>query len=52
MIGVQDVVVWDGLMENRQKAKLGIYIVKVELFGLRSKRRQFNAACVLTDRLK
>jgi hypothetical protein len=52
MIGVQDVVEWDGLMENHQKAKLGIYIVKVELFGLRSKRRQFNAACVLTDRLK
>ena len=52
MIGVQDIVEWDGLMENHQKAKIGIYIVKVELFGLKSKRRQFKAACVLTDRLE
>ena len=52
MIGVHDIVEWDGLMENHQKAKLGIYIVKVELFGLKSKRRQFKAACVLTDRLE
>ena len=52
MIGVQDLVEWDGLMENHQKAKLGIYIVKVELFGLKSKRQQFRAACVLTDRLE
>ncbi len=52
MIGVQDIVEWDGLMENHQKAKLGIYIVKVELFGLNSKRQQFKSACVLTDRLE
>ena len=52
MIGVQDIVEWDGLMENHRKAKLGIYIVKVELFGLKSKRQQFKAACVLTDRFE
>ncbi len=52
MIGVQDIVEWDGLMENHQKAKLGIYIVKVELFGLNSKKQQFKSACVLTDRLE
>ncbi len=52
MIGVHDIVEWDGLMENHQKAKPGIYIVKVELFGLNSKRQQFKAACVLTDRLE
>ena len=52
MIGTQDVVEWDGTTENHQKAKLGIYIVQVELFGLHSSRKQFKAACVLTDRLE
>ena len=52
LIGTQDVVEWDGTTENHQKAKLGIYIVQVELFGLHSSRKQFKAACVLTDRLE
>ena len=51
-IGATDLVEWDGTTENHQKAKLGIYIVKVELFGLNRKRQQFKTACVLTDRLE
>ena len=52
MIGAQDVVEWDGNTGNHQKAKLGIYIIQVELFGLQSGRKQFKSACVLTDRLE
>jgi len=52
MIGSEDIVEWDGRKENQRKAELGIYIIKVELFGLNGHNRQFKAACVLTDRLK
>jgi hypothetical protein len=52
MIGSQDVVEWDGTTENHQKAKLGIYIVQVELFGLQSGKKQFKSVCVLSDRLE
>jgi len=52
MIGAQDVVEWDGTTGNHQNAKLGIYIIQVELFGLQSGRKQFKSACVLTDRLE
>jgi len=52
MIGGQDIIEWDGAKENNQKASLGIYIIKVELFGLLGRKKQFKAACVLTDRLE
>ena len=52
MIGSNDVVEWDGTTESHQKAMLGIYIVKVEFFGLQGRKKQFKAACVLTDRLE
>ena len=52
MIGGQDIIEWDGTKENNQKASLGIYIIKVELFGLQGRKKQFKAACVLTDRLE
>jgi len=52
VIGSEDILEWDGTKENHQKAGLGIYIIKVELFGLHSRPKQFKAACVLTDRLE
>jgi hypothetical protein len=52
MIGNSDVIEWNGTKENHQKAGLGIYIVKVELFGLQGGRKQFKTVCVLTDRLE
>jgi hypothetical protein len=52
MIGTQDVIEWDGTTENHQKVGLGIYIIKVELFGREGQRKQYKAACVLTDRLE
>lgn len=52
MIGVQDVIEWDGTTGNHLKATLGIYIVQVELFGLQSGKKQFKSVCVLTDRLE
>ena len=52
LISAQDVVEWDGTTENHQKAKLGIYIIRVEFFGLQSGKKQFKSVCVLTDRLE
>ncbi len=52
MIGAQDVIEWDGTTGNHQKAGLGIYIIRVELFGLQFGKRQFKSVCVLTDRLE
>jgi len=52
MIGTRDIVEWDGTTENHRKADLGIYILKVELFGLQTRRKLFKGACVITDRLE
>ena len=52
MIGMQDVIEWDGTTGNHAKATLGIYIIQVDLFGLQSGKRQFKSVCVLTDRLE
>jgi len=52
MIGMQDVIEWDGTTGNHVKAALGIYIIQVDLFGLQSGKRQFKSVCVLTDRLE
>ncbi len=52
LIGVTDIIEWDGMTENHRKAGLGIYIIKVELFRLQSRTNYFKAACVLTDRLE
>lgn len=52
LIGSTEMIEWDGTKENHLKADLGIYIIKVELFGLHNRPKQFKAACVLTDRLE
>ena len=51
-IGDQAVIEWDGTTNNHQKCRLGIYIVSVELFSLKSQRKQFKKAIVLTDRVE
>jgi len=51
MIGSQEVIEWDGTKENNQKAGLGIYLVKIDLFELKRGLNEYNEVCVLTDRL-
>ena len=51
LIGSEEVIEWDGTKENHQKAGLGIYLVKIDLFELQRGLNEYNAACVLTDRL-
>jgi len=51
ILGAQDFVEWEGTKEDHTKADLGIYIIKVELFGLKSGTTLFKAVCILTDRL-
>jgi len=50
--GNQDIIEWDGTTDNHRKAAPGIYLIRVELFGLQSQRKLFKAAVVLTDRLE
>ncbi len=51
LIASEEIIEWDGTKENHQKAGLGIYLVKIDLFELRRGLNEYNEACVLTDRL-
>ena len=43
--------IWDGMDDAGQKSKVGIYVVKFDIFALNGKREQFRQACVLAAKL-
>lgn len=42
---------WDGLDDNGQRSKIGIYIVAVDAFTLEGKTEKFRKSCVLAAKL-
>lgn len=49
--GTQGFYKWDGLDENNQLLRMGIYVVLTEVFSLQGKTKQFKKAVVLAKRL-
>jgi hypothetical protein len=49
--GTQGFYKWDGLDENSQPLRIGIYVVLAEVFNLQGKTKQFKKAVVLAKRL-
>ena len=43
--------VWDGLNDDGSLNKVGIYIIKFEIFALNGKTRQYEKTCVLAAKL-
>jgi hypothetical protein len=42
---------WDGMNDNGQQSKVGIYVVKFDTFALNGKMEHFNQTCVLAAKL-
>ncbi|HZL11550.1 MAG TPA: gliding motility-associated C-terminal domain-containing protein [Prolixibacteraceae bacterium] len=42
---------WDGISDSRQRLKIGVYIILVEVFDQDGHTKAFKKACTLTDRL-
>ncbi len=51
LLGVTGTFSWDGIDENREKAKIGIYVVFVEVFDLTGKTRHYKKTCVLASKI-
>jgi hypothetical protein len=50
-IGDDAVIRWDGIDENGQKARIGPYILWIELFTADGTVERFKRTCVLAERL-
>ena len=44
--------VWDGLNDTGQMSKVGVYIVKFDVFSLDGKKQSFSEACVLATKFQ
>ena len=51
-IATSGTFIWDGLNDTGQMSKVGIYIVKFDIFSLDGKTKSFSEVCVLATRLK
>ncbi len=51
LLGTIGTFTWDGIDENREKAKIGIYIFFVEAIDLTGKVKHYKKTCVLAGKL-
>lgn len=50
LLGITGTFSWDGVNENREKEKIGIYIIFVEVFDLTGKVKHYKRTCVLAGK--
>ena len=51
ILGAEGQIIWDGLNDNRQKAKVGIYIIMIEYYNIDGSVHQQKLTSVLGARL-
>ena len=51
LLGIKGTYSWDGITDEREKGRIGIYIIFVEVFDLSGKVKQYKKTCVLGGRL-
>ena len=52
LLAAQGQILWEGDMDNGDKARIGIYLIFIELFTPQGDIRQFKETCVLAGQLK
>jgi len=52
LLGISGTFSWDGINENNEKARIGIYIIFVEAFDLEGNVKSFKKTVVLAGQLK
>jgi len=50
-VGTAGSFIWDGLNDTGQQSKMGIYVVKFDVFALNGKSQSFRQTCVLAKKL-
>jgi len=50
-VGTTGNFIWDGLNDNGQQSKMGIYVVKFDVFALNGKSQSFRQTCVLAKKM-
>ena len=51
LLGIKGTMSWDGLDDNREKARIGIYIIYFEVFDLSGKVKHYKKTCVVASKL-
>lgn len=51
LLGLSGTFSWDGISNDREKAKIGIYILFIEAFDLNGTVKQYKKTCVLGGKL-
>ncbi len=51
LLGTSGTYSWDGITEENERARIGIYIIYFEVFGLNGEIKQFKKSCVLAANL-
>ena len=51
MLALEGIFKWDGLTDEGQKARIGIYIVIAEIFSSEKKSQYFKKTCVVAGKL-
>ncbi|PCH97826.1 MAG: hypothetical protein COB85_02425, partial [Bacteroidetes bacterium] len=51
LLGTSGTYSWDGVTEENERARIGIYIIYFEVFGLNGEIKQFKKTCVLAANL-
>lgn len=51
LLGIKGTFSWDGINEDREKARMGIYIIFFEVFDLKGAVKHYKKTCVLGGKL-
>jgi hypothetical protein len=51
LLGIKGTWSWDGINEDREKSRIGIYIIFTEVFDLSGKVKHYKKTCVLGGKL-
>lgn len=50
LLDIEGNIIWDGVKDDGEKARIGVYIVIAELFDLFGNKKKFKESCVLAGR--
>ncbi len=51
LLGLKGTYSWDGINDDREKSRIGIYVIFVEVFDLSGNVKQFKKTCVLGGKI-
>ena len=51
LLGIKGTISWDGLDDNREKSRIGIYVIYFEVFDLAGKVKHYKKTCVVASKL-